>query len=333
MDKKHKALKDYIEEAKRILVVAHRGPDMDAFCSMLLVKEFLNLHYPEKRIVAKAKQLPNYNIPRMHDITVVDTLDEGDEDLIIIVDSADIEMVCDGDDTLNNSSKVMVVLDHHKTKTDRHQVVINEERSSASEQVIASFNQILGKDFKLTKEIAELGQFGIVADTGRFLFELTTSDTLRMFADLMEVSRIDLEEIDYKLSKVPVGATTIIVELLRRLTIEGDMAYTYANIEDTHRWGRADITEALNFVKNSYLRYVQGVHWGFILKPSKKDDNSWWISFRSTKGYQEVDKIAEDLGGGGHIYASGAKLEYQEPQSLDQVITDVFRVIKKHTSI
>lgn len=333
MDKKHRELKRYIEGAKRVLIVSHRGPDMDAFCSMLLVKEFLNIHYPEKDVVAKAKQLPNFNIPRMHDITVVDSLEEGDEDLIIVVDAADIEMVCDSNDGLVNTSKDVVILDHHKTKTERHQVLINEDRSSASEQVIASFKEILGKKYALTKEIAELGQFGIVADTGRFLFELTTPDTFRMFADLMEVSRIDLEEMDYKLRKVPVGATEIIVELLRRFSIEGDMAYTYVNIDDTKRWSRGDISEALNYIKNYYLRYVQGVHWGFVLKPSIKEENNWWISFRSTTGYQEVDSIAEDLGGGGHIYASGAKLEYSEPRDLEQVLTDVFRVIKRHTSI
>ena len=330
MDKQHKQLKRYIESAKNILVVSHRGPDMDAFCSMLLVKEFLNIHYPEKNIVVKAKQMPTFNIPRMHDITIVETLDEGNEDLIIIVDIKDITVVCDPKDGLINSNKDIVVIDHHKSISDRHELVINQGRSSAAEQVIFTFKEILGKNFKITKEIAELGQYGISADTGRFMYESTTADTFRLYGDLYEVSPIDLEEITYKLNKFPLDSTPIISELLTRFTVDGDMAYTYLTVKDMQRWGRSDSGEALKFVKDNFLRYVQGVHWGFVLKPSTKEENSWWISFRSTKGYQEVDKIAEDLGGGGHIYASGGKLEYSEPRSLDQVLTDVLTVIRKY---
>jgi phosphoesterase RecJ-like protein len=330
MDKKHKQLKRYIESAKRILIVSHRGPDMDAFCSMLLVKEFINIYYPKKNVVTKAKQLPSFNIPNMHDITVVDTLEKGDEDLIIIVDAADMNMVCENEDGLIDTSAPIVVIDHHKTITNKQNLLINEERSSASEQVIVSFRKILGKKFKLTQETAELGQYGIVGDTNRFMYELATANTFRLFAELVEVSRVDLEELSYKLGKFPYDATPIVIEALRRISIEDDMAYTYVNKEDTKRWGRSNIGEALNFIKNNYLRFIQGVHWGFILKPSIKEENSWWISFRSTKGYQEVDKIAEELGGGGHKYASGAKLEYPEPKSLEQVLTDVFTVIKKN---
>lgn len=329
MDKQHKALKRYIEKAKRILVVSHRGPDMDAFCSMLLVKEFLNIYYPDKDVTAKSKQLPNFNIPNMHDITVVDTIDEGDEDLIIAVDAAEIDLVCDEEDGLKNSSKPVIIIDHHKTERNKHDVVINEGRSSAAEQVIFTFKEILGKKFELTKEIAELGQYGISSDTGRFKYEVTTPDSMRLFADLFEFSPVDLEELEIKSKKFPLDSAPIIVELIRRINIEGDMAYTYINKEDIKRWDRTNIGEAINFFKDGFLRYIQGVHWGFTLKPSLREKNNWWISFRSTKGYQEVDKIAEDLGGGGHLRASGAKLEYSEPRDLEQVLTDVLTVIKK----
>ncbi len=334
MDKQHKALKRYIERAKRILVVSHRGPDMDAFCSMLLVKEFLNIYYPKKSVIVKAKQLPSFNIPRMHDVTVVDSLQKGDEDLIIIVDAPHIDMVCDNEDGLINSSVPIVVIDHHQSSTskNKYKLIINEGRSSASEQIIVSFKNILGKKCNITKEIAELAQYGIVADTRRFMYELTTPDTFRIFADLIEVSRVDLQELSYKLGKFPQDATPIVIECLRRIIIQDDMAYTYVNRDDSKRWRKSDMGEALNFIKNNYLRYIQGVHWGFTLKPSSKEENNWWISFRGTKGYQRVDTIAEDLGGGGHMYASGAKIEYSEPKTLEQVLTDVLSVIKKHTT-
>jgi phosphoesterase RecJ-like protein len=332
MDKKHKALKRYIEKAKRILIVSHRGPDMDAFCSMLLTKEFLNIYYPKKSIIAKAKQLPSFNIPRMHDITVVNSLKKGDEDLIIVVDGADLDIVCEKGDDLITTSKTVVAIDHHQTLTDKSDLVINEGRSSAAEQVICTFKELLGKRFKLTNEIAQLGQYGINADTGRFLYETTTPDTLRLYADLYEFSPIDLEEVTYKVNKFPKGSLNIIAELLNRVNIEGDMAYTYVNRKDLEIWDSADANEAFTFVKNNIIRYIQGIHWGFMIKPVIDEPNNWFISFRGTKGYQRVDKIAEALGGGGHMYASGAKIEYSESKTLEQVLNDTLRVVKENSS-
>jgi len=333
MDTKHKQLKKKIEKAKNILIVSHRGPDMDAFCSMLLVKEFLNIYYPSKNVVVKSKQLPTFNIPRMHDIKVVDHINEGDEDLVIVVDAGEIGLVCDKEDSLDKTSKPIVIIDHHQTVIDKGHLIINENRSSASEQVISSFKEILGKKFKLTDEISQLGQYGINADTGRFLYETTTPGTLRLYADLYEFSPIDLEEVTYKVNKFPEGSLPVMSELLRRITIQEDMAYTYIDKEDLEKWNRSDANEAFTFIKNNLLRYIQGVHWGFMIKPVSDEPNSWFVSFRGTKNYQRVDKIAEDLGGGGHMYASGAKMQYSEPKTIDEVMSDVQEVIKKHISI
>lgn len=330
MAKTHKQFKRYIEKAKNILIVTHRGPDMDAFCSMLLVKEFLDTYYPQKNIVAKAKQLPSFNIPNMHDITVVKTLDKGDEDLIIIVDAADMSLVCEKGDGLIGTSVETIVIDHHQTNTNKHNVLINEGRSSACEQVIFSFKKILGKKFRMSKEIAELGQYGITADTGRFLYETTTPDTLRLYADLYEFSPIDLEEVTYKVNKFPRESTGVMIELLKRTTIEKDMVYTYVTLDDLKKWEDPVVGQAITFFKNNFLRYIQGVHWGFVVEPSTKEANVWYATFRGTKGYQRVDEIAEELGGGGHMYASGVKLEYSESKTLEQVLYDVFKAIKEY---
>ena len=118
---------------------------------------------------------PSFNIPRMHDIKIVETIDEDSEDLIVIVDASDLSLVCDDTDSIINTKKPIVVIDHHQQVTNSHDLVINEERSSATEQITFSFKEILGKNFKLTNEIAELGQHGINADTGRFLYETTYS--------------------------------------------------------------------------------------------------------------------------------------------------------------
>jgi nanoRNase/pAp phosphatase (c-di-AMP/oligoRNAs hydrolase) len=57
------------------------------------------------------------------------------------------------------------------------------------------------------------------------------------------------------------------------------------------------------------------------------DDTLWSASFRSTKGYQDVKVIAEELGGGGHIYAAGVRLR---AHSLDEALEKILTVARKH---
>ena len=65
----------------------------------------------------------------------------------------------------------------------------------------------------------------------------------------------------------------------------------------------------------------------FIIKPSNTSDDEWFISFRSTNGYQDVKVIAEELGGGGHIYASGVPMK---ADSIQEVLERVLDVVKKY---
>ena len=55
--------------------------------------------------------------------------------------------------------------------------------------------------------------------------------------------------------------------------------------------------------------------------------NSWFVSFRSTKGYQDVRVIAEELGGGGHTYASGVLMK---EESLENLLEKVLATVQKH---
>ena len=84
---------------------------------------------------------------------------------------------------------------------------------------------------------------------------------------------------------------------------------------------------AQSFLRDKYLRFIQGVHWGFIVKPDMNFDDIWFVSFRSTKEYQDVKIIAEELGGGGHTYSAGVQMK---ANSLDKVLDKILKVCRKH---
>ena len=322
MDKKHKELKRLISKAKNIKIVSHNGPDMDAFCSMLIIKEVINNHWPEKKVRVIAKKTPHFKLPRMDVIQVVKEYQREDEDLIIITDVGNWSLILNEEDDPNIQEVPYVVIDHHQTiMPEKELLIINEKLSSATEQIIWTFTDILGKKFELTEEIAQLGQYGIIADTGRFMYESTSANTIKLFAQLFELSPVNIEEVEYKSSKFPQESLEIITEILSTLTTKDDMSYAYMDSStiENNGWGHYEVNQAFRFVKNNILRYIHGTHWGFLIKPHVGEENTWQVSFRSSVGYQEVDKIAESLGGGGHLHSAGAILKFDDNKSAIEV--------------
>lgn len=331
MNKQEKRLKKEISKAKNILILTHRGPDIDAFCSMLLLyKELINI-FPSKKITMKTRQYPTVKLPQMENINLVEEIDSEDEDLIICTDSSEWELFVDEHkDGIFNSKVTKFFIDHHRMDGRRDEV-INELRSSATEQVYVILKNMFEKKFKVDEDIASLVQYGIVDDTGRFLYDITTPETMRVFAEVMEFHRVDLEEFAYKSKKFPKDATDAVVEFLKTLKIEGDMAYMYMpkEIIDEKGLSKQGVNTAQAFLRDSYLRFIQGVHWGFIVRPSYDYVNKWYVSFRSTKGYQDVEVIAKKLNGGGHEYSSATKIT---ANTVEEVVERVLGVVNEVVS-
>lgn len=332
MESKRSDLNNLILNSNSILLLTHRGPDVDAFSSMILLYKILKKYYPQKGVHMVARQQAPLNLPGMQEIEIVESIQNQGYDLVLVTDSVNFDMCLEKDiDELNISTLPAVFLDHHDSEHDHsgNSILINNNASSATEEVYTTFKEILGATFVLDEDMAKLVQYGIVADTGRFLFENTTPTTMRIFADAKEIFPADLEEYDYKSKKFPIDITPAIGEYLKSLTVEGDMAYMQIKREAIGRLNltKQGLNEAQTFLRDSYIRYIQGTHWGFIIKPDYEDINSWFVSFRSMKGYQEVKQIAEELGGGGHEYAAAALMKGENDE---EILNRVLDAVKKH---
>lgn len=332
MNKQTKQLKILIKKSNNILLLTHKGPDLDAFCSMLFLYHTLKAQHPKKNITMQSHRRPTMNLYGMKEINIVKKYEPGNEELIILTDVSKLDLVEERIDKIHESEAQMVAIDHHEVDSDQRMIVINEKISSATEQVIVTLKEIYGKDFKLTNEIAQLGQHGIVADTGRFLYDKVNAQTFRVFADLVEVSKLDLETIAYKQAKIPADATEAIIEYLKTFKIAKDMSYMYIDKETIKKENltKQGVNEGKVYLRDRYLRYIQGVHWGFILSPGFEYDNEWFVSFRSTKGYQNVRLIAEELGGGGHDYAAGVNMT---GDTIEDILPKILEAIQKVTGI
>jgi len=330
MKKGYNQFKELVKKSKNILILTHKGPDVDAFCSALLLKQSLLELYPKKKIVFRAKQNPSLKLPWMKEIEMVSELNSEGFDLIIITDAGDLNLCIDESDSID-ASIPEVIIDHHDTffEKKKNTVLINENMSSATEQVYMLLKTLYKNKFKLNEDLATLVQYGIVADTGRFLYDITTPNTHRVFADAKSIVDVDLEDYAYRNSKFPREATHAIIKYLESLKIENDMAYMAIDRKDLEEdlELKQGASEAQAFLRDRFLRFIQGVHWGFIIKPDMNTKDSWFVSFRSTKGYQDVRVIAEELGGGGHTYASGVLIK---ESSLETLLERILTIVQKH---
>lgn len=330
MKNSYKQFKKLIEKSSNTLILTHKGPDVDAFCSALLLRQVLMQFFPKKNFTIQAKQNPSMRLPRMKEIKLVKELNSTGFDLILLTDAGDLTLCSDENDKIDNSLP-LVVIDHHDTSFDTNDnvLLINENMSSATEQVYMLLKEVFGKKFLLNEDTASLVQYGIVADTGRFLYDITTPNTHRVFAEAKSIVDVDLEDFAYRNSKFPREATHAIIKYLQSLSIEKDMAYMFVDRKDLEEdlELKQGASEAQAFLRDKFLRFIQGVHWGFIIKPDMNTKNSWFVSFRSTKEFQDVRIIAEELGGGGHTYASGVLIK---ADSIEALLKKILNIIEKH---
>jgi phosphoesterase RecJ-like protein len=325
MKKEYRKLKKLIQKSSNILILTHKGPDFDGFASGLILKKYINVLYPKKIVSFKTRHYPTQKISFMHEIAISQVINLGDEDLIIIVDANSWDMCITKDDTINLTKAPIAIIDHHDTKAMESVVTVNENLSSATEQVLRFAMATGGKKFEVTEGISFLGQVGMIYDTGRFLYDNTKPETYELMAKLRRIYHLDLEDFEYKNTKFPMETLLPLKIYIHNIHIQGDMAYTYITKQDIQVNGisKMGLNTAQEFVRDKILRYIQGVHWGFVVKPYPDNENEWRISFRSTKGYQEVAKIAETLGGGGHQYAAASKIQALDGDEATKKVLEV----------
>ncbi len=329
MKKEYSKLKKLIEKSKSILILTHRGPDFDAFSSALILKNFLNTYYPKKTVSFKSRQYPTQKLPFMNEIEIVQRIDPGNEDLVIITDAANWDICVTKEDTIQLTKSKVAIIDHHSTKGMNAEVIVNDGMSSATEQVLDFCINVKGKKYVISQEISELGQIGIVFDTGRFIFDNTKPETYELMAKLRRVYALDLEDFEYKSAKFPIDALLPLKIYIQNIHIINDMAYSYINLSDVKDFNlsKIGVNSAQEFVRDNIIRYIQGIHWGFVVKPSFTNDNEWKVSFRSSKGYQEVASIAEALNGGGHQYSAASRVSAAEGDQAVKIILDTINKI------
>jgi phosphoesterase RecJ-like protein len=216
------------------------------------------------------------------------------------------------------------VIDHH---------VSNEEfgKINLIDAKITSTGELLYKIFEdwgvaIDKEIGECLLTGIIGDTGSFQYQNVGEGTLRIAASLMALGA-DKDKIIYNIYRnIDFKEVKMWGKFIENMEIEDNFIWSAVSLSTYKDFG--EYPYAKEDVANLFFPVVKGTDFGIVIVET--NDKVLSVSLRSRSGF-DVSKVAEELGGGGHKLAAGARIEglpFQE--AVNKVLTAARKYAKKN---
>lgn len=322
---KSSAILSEIKKAKNILVNCHRGPDSDSVGSALAMYEVVKSLGKEITVICPS------DIPAdlmflngANEIVRVNftTFDFSAYDLFLILDSSNYSMVTGLKDAVAPTIKT-IVIDHHPTRETFGDI-------SLVDSAVTSTGELLYRIFRdwkvpISKDIAESLLTGIVGDTGTFQYQNVGKETLEVAADLISKGA-DKDKIVFNLYRnIEFKELKMWGKFIEHMMIEDGFVWSAIPLSTYKDFG--EYPYAKEDVANLFFPIVKGTEFGIVMVETS--ENVLSVSFRS-RGEFDVSKIANEVGGGGHKAASGARIQgisFQE--AVNKVLLAARDYVKK----
>lgn len=291
----YKQIYKEIKKAKKIVLARHVGPDPDALGSTLGLKELILSNFPDKEIYVVGNPASKFKF--------IGELDKFNNDmydaLLIVTDTPDLKRV-DGVDVkkFNRSIKI----DHHPFIEKMCDIEWIDDSASSACQMIIEFAYY--NNLKISNEAAEKLYAGLISDTNRFLFKYSSAKTFSLVSYLLKKTDIDITKIYSNLYTRPYREIKFrgYMEQNFKITPNG-VGYIILD-SDTLKQYEVDAATAGNMI-NDFNYIDEMLVW--VSFSYDKDMGSYRVSIRSRGPI--INEVASEFGGGGHIYASGARLK------------------------
>ena len=299
----YKKIYKEIKKHNKIVLARHIGPDPDALGSTLGLKEIILNTFPKKQVYAVGTPAAKHKL-----IGQLDTFDESmyDDSLLIVLDTPDIKRV-DGLDPTRFKRKIKI--DHHPI-VDKYCDIecVDDEASSASQLVM---ELVFNTPLKLNQTAAEKLYIGLISDTNRFLYSYTTDKTFSVVSRLLKETNIDITSIYKSMYLMSIKEKRLQAYVIQNINLtDNKLGYLIINQEKLDELD-TDASTMTNIV--NFLNYTEEMLVWVICAYDKNIENIR-ASIRSRGPV--INDIAAHFNGGGHIYASGARLNYLDEVSL-----------------
>ncbi|SNX55472.1 bifunctional oligoribonuclease/PAP phosphatase NrnA [Thermoanaerobacterium sp. RBIITD] len=301
---------DGIKKANDMIIVTHISPDGDGlgcvtamYKAMIKINKNVNVFIDDK--------LPDIYrfLPYIEKITK--PFDKK-ADLLFIIDCADENRMGNAKELLK-TIPISINIDHHISNTLYATMNYVDTNAASSAEIIYQIIKMLGID--IDSDIAKCLYTGIVTDTGSFMYSSTTSFTHEVAGDLIN-NGVSVSEISDKIfHNIKFNKLKLIGKILNKIELyeNNKIAYMEIKNEDFIETG-TDLTDVENII--NYGRDIDSVEVAVLLVENNDEVKG---SLRS-KNYINVNKIAKEFNGGGHVRASGFTINGKLSNIKEQIL-------------
>jgi phosphoesterase RecJ-like protein len=333
--KEFQKFKQSLIGAKRVLISTHVLPDGDG-----LGAEAALFHYLKR--ARKACRVYNPDLlPKRYrfldpknaillgpgEVELWDTCD-----LWIIVDTNDPKRLGKLWGELSLRAKKIIFLDHHPQLVPADQTGYPPHASMISDPEASSIGELLFHLFseldlaKINKDVA-LGLYvSVMTDTNSFRYARTTPLAHEIAAKMIELG-VNPEEIYQAIySSKEVSHLQLLGHMLQNIKVcaGGKIAWLEMDLEIRKKF-QASVDDTLSFLNLLLLLKDAEVLCHF----REEEDHQIRVSIKS-KGRIIINRVASELGGGGHDYSAGLVISAPMDKTVDTVIKRLESLVQIH---
>lgn len=297
-----------IKEYDNIVIARHIGPDPDALASEIALRDSIKLTYPKKNVYSVGNTVSKFkyfgDLDRIDDYRL-------ERPLLIVLDVPNKSRI----DGINYDNYDYVIrIDHHPNVEDIANLELVDEHASSTCELIAQL--IFNTKLKSNKSIASNLFLGIVADSDRFLLSYTSPKTFKIVTKLIEEYQLEISNLYNNLYVRPINEVKFQSYIALNMTItENNFGYIKLDKKIIEEF-KVDSSAASNMVNN--FNFIKELYcWAFSSYDEKND--IYKINIRSRGPI--INEVAQKYNGGGHIYASGARIKTIE--DVDKLFNDL----------
>lgn len=315
---KSKKILGTLKKAKNILINVHRNPDLDSVGSALAFKYILTPFGKKVTMVGPHAIEPAFLfLPGADSIQTVDfhTFNFKPYDLFLILDSASAQIVT-SDPKLPLPSLPLLVIDHHKGNNIEAELKLVKESASATAEII----YYLLQDWKMRipKDLATILFSAICHDTVFFKYTENDNETFPIISDLIKLGA-DKNAVLFNIyNNLDFEFIKNVAFVLSKIKQETGFVWTGLNYDEYKKIGCP--VGLREYVSDHFFQSVKGTKFGIVM--IEEQPGKLCISFRAKAGL-DISRLAEQLGGGGHLYRAGATVYGVYNKSLKHVLSTI----------
>jgi phosphoesterase RecJ-like protein len=303
-----KEIAEALKKANSVAIFGHVLPDGDCLGSVFGMK--LALESMEKRAYVFLDEEIPYYLDFLKDYSNLHTEKEfRDTDIVLVFDSSQVNRV-ESENILQDYKERGVKIyqiDHHlpgNLNDFADYFWQDQDFSSTSEMALLIIKKM---GIRIKKDVATLLLTGIEGDTGSFQHQNTTSRSLESAAYLVSKGARFGSIVENTLnSKKELNILKLYGLALERLVYNKKYKTltSYLTLEDAKKFGVKgnSYSEIINF-----FSIVGGIK--IIILITEREEGLLKVSLRTRDEYVDVQKLAANFGGGGHIKASGFSIK------------------------